>query len=240
MPHRRTNFFWPLRLLVGASLLAPAALFAWTSWDTYRAIAAETDERIERTLDVLQEHAQKSLQTVERAISETNEVLRGETDDRIRAHEADLYLRFKRTQQALPQIEAIWAFDRNGRPLASSTILPVPPLDDSDRSYFRSQSSQDAGTFVSEVIRARVGSMRFFVVSGRRHGTEAGIFDGVIAVTVTPDHFSEFYRKLARVGSYGAFFPYYLCGITFRASDLQGRTVVFPWIKQDTGRCVEK
>ncbi|AFM18314.1 virulence factor Mce family protein [Mycolicibacterium chubuense NBB4] len=50
----------------------------------------------------------------------------------------------------------------------------------------------------------------------------------------------EIYRKLARVGSYGAFFPYYICGITFRASDLQGRTVVFPWIKQETGRCVDK
>jgi phospholipid/cholesterol/gamma-HCH transport system substrate-binding protein len=49
----------------------------------------------------------------------------------------------------------------------------------------------------------------------------------------------ELYRKLARVGAYGAFFPYYICGITFRASDLQGNTVVFPWIKQETGRCVE-
>ncbi len=47
------------------------------------------------------------------------------------------------------------------------------------------------------------------------------------------------YRKLARVGSYGSFFPYYICGITFRASDLQGRTVIFPWIKQETGRCAD-
>lgn len=50
----------------------------------------------------------------------------------------------------------------------------------------------------------------------------------------------EIYRKLARVGSYGAFFPYYICGVTFRASDLEGRTVVFPWIKQETGRCVDE
>ena len=49
----------------------------------------------------------------------------------------------------------------------------------------------------------------------------------------------ELYRKLARVGSYGAFFPYYICGIAFRASDLEGRTVQFPWIRQDTGRCAE-
>jgi phospholipid/cholesterol/gamma-HCH transport system substrate-binding protein len=48
------------------------------------------------------------------------------------------------------------------------------------------------------------------------------------------------YRKLARVGSYGGFYPYYICGIAFRASDLQGRTVQFPWIKQETGRCAEQ
>jgi len=49
----------------------------------------------------------------------------------------------------------------------------------------------------------------------------------------------ENYRKLARMGAYGSFFNYYLCGVTIRVSDLQGRTAVFPWIKQDTGRCAE-
>lgn len=48
------------------------------------------------------------------------------------------------------------------------------------------------------------------------------------------------YKKLARVGAMGAFFPYYICAVTFRASDLQGRTVVFPWIKQEGGRCREE
>lgn len=50
----------------------------------------------------------------------------------------------------------------------------------------------------------------------------------------------EIYRKLARVGSYGAFFPYYICGVTFRASSLEGETVVFPWVKQEQGRCVDE
>ena len=47
------------------------------------------------------------------------------------------------------------------------------------------------------------------------------------------------YRKLGRLGAYGSFLNYYICGITFRASDLQRRTVVFPWVKQVTGRCAE-
>jgi phospholipid/cholesterol/gamma-HCH transport system substrate-binding protein len=47
------------------------------------------------------------------------------------------------------------------------------------------------------------------------------------------------YRKLVRIGSYGSFINYYICGVSFRATDLQGGTVVFPWIKQETGRCAE-
>ena len=49
----------------------------------------------------------------------------------------------------------------------------------------------------------------------------------------------ENYRKLARVGSYGSFVNYYLCGISIRVTDLQGRTAVFPWIRQKDGRCAE-
>jgi phospholipid/cholesterol/gamma-HCH transport system substrate-binding protein len=55
------------------------------------------------------------------------------------------------------------------------------------------------------------------------------------ALQKAPDN----YRKLVRLGSYGSWINYYVCGITFRASDLQGRTVVFPWFKQETGRCTE-
>ncbi|BBX01479.1 mammalian cell entry protein [Mycolicibacterium moriokaense] len=58
-------------------------------------------------------------------------------------------------------------------------------------------------------------------------------------VDATIQRLPEIYRKLARVGSYGAFFPYYICAVTFRASDLEGRTVIFPWVKQEEGRCRE-
>jgi phospholipid/cholesterol/gamma-HCH transport system substrate-binding protein len=49
----------------------------------------------------------------------------------------------------------------------------------------------------------------------------------------------ENYRKLSRLGSYGSMVNYYLCGINVRVSDLQGRTAVFPWVKQRDGRCGE-
>jgi phospholipid/cholesterol/gamma-HCH transport system substrate-binding protein len=49
----------------------------------------------------------------------------------------------------------------------------------------------------------------------------------------------ENYRKLIRLGAYGSFVNYYICGLSVRVTDLQGRTAVFPWIKQTTGRCSE-
>jgi phospholipid/cholesterol/gamma-HCH transport system substrate-binding protein len=58
-------------------------------------------------------------------------------------------------------------------------------------------------------------------------------------ISVALQRAPENYRKLARVGSYGSFVNYYLCGITLRVSDLQGRTAVFPWIRQKDGRCAE-
>jgi phospholipid/cholesterol/gamma-HCH transport system substrate-binding protein len=47
------------------------------------------------------------------------------------------------------------------------------------------------------------------------------------------------YRKLARTGAYGSFVNYYLCGLAFRVTDLQGRTAVYPMFKQTEGRCGE-
>ncbi len=199
MDRSKPNFFWPLRLVAVCSLALPALLFVYSAWQLKKDINAQANERLERAVDVLNEHAHKAFQTVDRAISEINEVLRGRPDDWIRANESDLFLRFKRTQQALPQIESIWAFDKDGHPLVSSTILPVPrTLNNMDRSYFGAQMDADIGAYVSEVVRAKVGSLTFFVVSGRRAGEQPGIFNGVIGVTIMPEHFSEFYQKLAR------------------------------------------
>jgi phospholipid/cholesterol/gamma-HCH transport system substrate-binding protein len=49
----------------------------------------------------------------------------------------------------------------------------------------------------------------------------------------------ENYRKLVRLGAYGSFLNQYLCGMSVRVTDLQGRTAYFPWIIQNVGRCAE-
>lgn len=56
-----------------------------------------------------------------------------------------------------------------------------------------------------------------------------------VALAKTPHNL----KKLIRVSSYGNFLNFYLCAFTIRVTDLQGRTAVFPWIKQEGGRCAD-
>ena len=47
------------------------------------------------------------------------------------------------------------------------------------------------------------------------------------------------YRKLVRLGVFGATIPYFLCEITIRGTDLSGKTVLAPWFRDDAQRCEE-
>jgi phospholipid/cholesterol/gamma-HCH transport system substrate-binding protein len=47
------------------------------------------------------------------------------------------------------------------------------------------------------------------------------------------------YRKLVRLGVFGATIPYFLCEIEIRGTDLSGKTVLAPWYREDSKRCEE-
>ncbi len=46
-----------LSVVVAASAVLPAVMFAWAGWANYKKVNAHADERIVRSLDVEQEHA---------------------------------------------------------------------------------------------------------------------------------------------------------------------------------------
>jgi two-component system NtrC family sensor kinase len=196
-----------LQLMMVASLVLPAVLFVFASWINYRHEQFVADERIERSLDILHEHALKVFQTVERAIAEVNEITRGMSDDEIRAQQPFLHERFKQIVAEMPQSQAIMLIDRNGRPLASSSLMPVDPsVDFSDREYFKAHKSEDTGTYLSEVLAPRLpGLGTYFFNLTRRRPTADGSFNGTIGVAVLPGYFNDFYARIGRSpGSYYA------------------------------------
>jgi two-component system NtrC family sensor kinase len=194
-----------LKLMMVASLVLPAVLFVFAATVSYRNFERVSDERINRSLDILHEHALKVLQTIERSFAEIDEIVRGMSDDDIRQNESSLHTRFKRIVDALPQLQGIAIMDRDGHALVSSNIASVPKnLNFSNRDYFQAQVKVNSGTYVSSVHAPRMGGLNtyFFALSQRRQ-SENGIFNGVVSVAVYPGYFEDFYAKMGNAeGSY--------------------------------------
>src|SRR5580704_13308053 len=138
-----------LKLMMVASLVLPAALYAYASWVSYHDIHAEADERIDRSLDVMQEQALKVFETIDRIFPEVDEVVRGMSDDQIRAAGASLAPRLQRIVGVMPHVQSVTLIGADGRLIATSAARS--DTDFADRDYFKVQTGGDTGTFVSDV-----------------------------------------------------------------------------------------
>jgi two-component system, NtrC family, sensor kinase len=191
-----------LKVLVAASLLVPALLFAATAWVTYGKHFRDTEERLERAVDIVREHAIKVFETHELVAAQVAGTLRGLSDAEIRAREADLHGRIRAMTKDLPQVLDVLVIDRTGRALVGATVHPVPAeIDYSDRAYFQRHRDGERGTIVSDLLRGRARDVSFFQVS-RARLDEAGAFDGVVSVWVLPAYFGQYYTRLGAPSGY--------------------------------------
>jgi len=196
-----------LRLAMLAAIVLPLILFAVLAVMNYRYTQSVNDQRVERTINILNEHALKVFETVERSIAETNEIIRGMSDADIRANGERLHQRLRAMVASLPQLKSLWIFDASGRALVNSLAYPAPDVDFSDRDYFRAHIEKDSGPFIGQVLRPRdpYPGGDFFSISRRRPSAD-GSFRGVIQVSLRPEYFEQFYDKLQSpyAGAYAA------------------------------------
>jgi two-component system, NtrC family, sensor kinase len=188
-----------LRWMMAASVALPIALFAFASAVSWISTRDAADRQIERTLDVAHEHALKVFETIDRSLSEINEIIRGISDADIRAREQQLHARLKRLADSLPQMKSAWIFDAQGRALVNSLVSPPPSVDFSDRNYFKAHLIKEIGIFIGDALtpRAPYQGAAFFGVSRRRQ-TDDGSFTGVIQASVLPEYFENFYARIGR------------------------------------------
>jgi two-component system NtrC family sensor kinase len=195
----QSNSLKLLQWMMAASLALPLALFLFASAFSYVSISETADREIERTLDVAHEHALKVFETIDRSLSEINEIVHGIPDAGIKSREEALHLRLKRLTGSLPQVKSTWVFDAQGRALVNSLVVPAPDIDFSDRDYFKAHIRSDIGTHIGQVLSPRppYQGAPFFGVSRRRQ-TEDGSFAGVIQASVLPEYFENFYARIGR------------------------------------------
>src|ERR1700730_5906025 len=89
---RRAGTIRLLQVLAAAALLLPVLFFAFASALSHRATYALADERIERSLDVLQEQALKVFHTMYLALDTIENMVAGLSEAEIRANEGRLTL----------------------------------------------------------------------------------------------------------------------------------------------------
>src|SRR3981081_1188544 len=100
--------------MMAASLALPIALFGFASAVSSISTRDTADREILRTLDVAHEHALKVFETIDRSLSEINEIIRGIPDAGIRSREEALHLRLKRLPAFFAQIKEGRSFHCRG------------------------------------------------------------------------------------------------------------------------------
>lgn len=182
-----------LRWLLPAAIVLPLLILGLMAWQSWRQAWAQAEAELARTADTAAEYGLRILNGHRLAALLVDRVLAARSDDEIRAEEAALHDQLRGLLPLLPLVQTTFVSDRDGMPLVSATTFPVPRVSIADREWVRELRREDAPAFhVSAVARGRIDQNLFFGVSIRRtatgNGLPLGTFDGVINVSVNPNH----------------------------------------------------
>ncbi len=184
-----------LRLLPLLCVVLPLIAYVSVGSYRFRQLRVETEVRLDRALRIATEHALKVMDTSESLLSRVQDRAVGPSTQ-LAQNEAALHAQLRAMAQNKPQLQGIWIFGPEGRPLASSRLHPVPAVDIRDRDYFRHHQEWRGGLYLSELLVARSTGEAIFDVSLRRAEPD-GQFGGVLSVSLLAAYFERFHSDLA-------------------------------------------
>jgi PAS domain S-box-containing protein len=197
---------WPVAFLLSAAAI-PVILFVGLSTYEFRTNWQQTERELARSADATAEYSLRILEAHRLAADRVNDLLRGLSDSEIRAREHELHQRLRALIPSLPLVQTVAVLDRGGYLLLTANVFPVPrDRDFKDREWVRDLSKPDARfTHISKVNIGRLDGFLFFGVSRRRSGSGNGLpddaFDGVINISVQPNHMSSGFGDLTTEAS---------------------------------------
>jgi signal transduction histidine kinase len=179
-------------------MLLPLLLFVFASWLSYRETQNLANERIERSLDVVEEQALKVFQSIALALDTIDERLANRSEAEIQADEARLHTRLRQIAAGLPEVQSIWIFGPTGHPQVMTREYPaLASADYSAEDYFRvPRDDPHMGVYIGGIHQSVSGGMPYFTFSRARYSAD-GKFAGVIELSLLPSDFRNFYARLA-------------------------------------------
>jgi signal transduction histidine kinase/CheY-like chemotaxis protein len=184
----------PLYALAAASLLLPALIFAVAAWENWRQLERATDDRAAKRTALVAEHALKVFESNEQVLRRVEERVAGLGWDEIAASTAISDF-LDRLDRELDHVEGVGLIRPDGRLAAVSGMFPTPPLDVSDRDYFKGARGATERAHVGAAVQGRLSNQSLFRLVRQRSGPD-GAFDGAIFVSMSPDYFLRFYNTI--------------------------------------------
>jgi two-component system NtrC family sensor kinase len=186
-----------LHVLLVLSIVGPLTIFAFASWYDWRETYDRSILQASRTVQILREHALKVFEANEFAIDQVGDRIQGLDWPAIRRSE-DVHRYLARLARHQRSVSSILLIAPDGKAASMSSMFPVPDVDMSDRAFFIAAKNGELGTHIGEPITGRLTGAHLVVISRPRVAAD-GKFNGVIAVAVSLDRFSDFYRDITSV-----------------------------------------
>lgn len=183
-----------LRILLVASILAPAALFTYFCWVSYHSAMQTAQDRADRFAAIVREHALKVFETIGLTLESVDRRLQHVPWEDIRSSKP-LWEELRRMQERSEQVGAIFVSPAEGSTALTTRVFPVPPLDFSDRDYFVEQRIQDRGLYIGRAYVGKISGEPIFNFSIRR-SSASGQFDGIIGISAYVSYFHNYYRSI--------------------------------------------
>jgi PAS domain S-box-containing protein len=201
------------RSLLAAAVLVPFSILFFGAWLAWSQVWRQAESELARTADAAVEYAGHLLDGHRLLADRVDDLLRGLTDDEIRAREAELHAALQGMAAERPWLLTLYAIDAEGRPMVSANIFPVPrDADLRDRDFFEALRSRAApATYISKIYVGRFDAQLFFSVAERRRyaatpnaGTRSlqdqdasAPFHGVVLASLRPNELAEQLHRLS-------------------------------------------
>jgi NO-binding membrane sensor protein with MHYT domain/signal transduction histidine kinase/CheY-like chemotaxis protein len=187
-----------LAILLGASILVPLGVFSLAAWQSWRSLEQAAEERVEKSVSLIAEHALKVFQNNEQVLNRADERLRGIPLDEIHgSYPINAY--FNTLVSEVEHLNTLGVIAPNGRLLNVSRSFPALPLNFAGRDFFARSELSPVRSYVSSPTESIVGNTLVFHLA-RERTPENGQRSGVLFASMAPEYFARFYRTVTGGG----------------------------------------
>jgi diguanylate cyclase (GGDEF)-like protein len=195
----------PVRWLVlgGALLIAAIAIGATIMAGNFRERALDSSKReLENTVLLLSRHFDQQLEDLDAVQADLIAHMRSSGIDTVehfkrRMSSPDIHLMLKSKLSALSYTGGINVFDAEGALINSSSTWPVPPVNVSDRPYFKAfQTDPQSPDMLIEPVYSRITGAWTTVIARKMVGPH-GEFLGAVGRGIERANFEKFFASVA-------------------------------------------